>query len=104
MYLGKCNPKQEGYATAAPLLLFIVFYSILVSIMVVHMRHTSGHTGNRRSHHALKTQNLVKCGKCDAFRQPHTVCRGCGDYNGRTVINTLKKVEKKTAAQKTAAK
>jgi large subunit ribosomal protein L32 len=61
------------------------------------MRHTRAHTANRRSHHALKTKNLIKCAKCDAFREPHTVCKSCGDYNGRTVINTLKKVEKKAA-------
>lgn len=70
--------------------------------MVVRMRHTRAHTANRRSHHALKTQNLVKCAKCDAFRIPHTVCKGCGDYNGRQVINTMKKAETKLA-KKTAA-
>ena len=65
--------------------------------MVVRMRHTRAHTANRRSHHALKTKNLVKCAKCDAFRESHTVCKSCGDYNGRTVINTMKKAEKKAA-------
>ena len=65
--------------------------------MVVRMRHTRAHTANRRSHHALKAKNLVKCAKCDAFRESHTACKSCGDYNGRTVINTMKKVEKKAA-------
>ena len=65
--------------------------------MVVRMRHTRAHTANRRSHHALKTKNLIKCGKCDAFKESHTVCKSCGEYNGRTVLNTMKKVEKKAA-------
>jgi large subunit ribosomal protein L32 len=64
--------------------------------MVVHMRHTKGHTGNRRSHHALKSINLVKCAKCDAFKKQHIVCQNCGDYNGRVVIDKLKKIAKKT--------
>ncbi len=74
--------------------------------MVVRMRHTRAHTANRRSHHALKTQNLVKCGKCDAFKQMHTVCKSCGDYNGRTVLKTVSKAEKKLAKEtkKTAPK
>jgi large subunit ribosomal protein L32 len=63
--------------------------------MVVHMRHTRGHTGNRRSHHALKAQNLVKCAKCDSFKKQHTVCGTCGDYNGRTVIDKTPKTAKK---------
>jgi ribosomal protein L32 len=63
--------------------------------MVVRMRHTRAHTANRRSHHALKTQNLVKCAACDAFRQMHTVCKACGDYNGRKVLKTVSKAEKK---------
>ena len=74
--------------------------------MVVRMRHTRAHTANRRSHHALKTQNLVKCGKCDTFKQMHTACKSCGDYNGRTVLKTVSKAEKKLAkeAKKTAPK
>jgi large subunit ribosomal protein L32 len=72
--------------------------------MVVRMRHTRAHTANRRSHHALKTTNLVKCAACDAFRQMHTVCKACGDYNGRKVLNTVSKAEKKLAKAAPKAK
>ena len=72
--------------------------------MVVRMRHTRAHTGNRRSHHALKKANLVACKKCGAFRMPHRVCDACGEYKGRQVINTMKKFEKKAKKKKEAAK
>ncbi len=71
-----------------------------LSIMVIRMRHTSGHTRNRRSHHALKGTTVTTCTNCGAKRLPHTVCVACGYYRGRKVIDTIKKVEKKQAKRK----
>ncbi len=68
--------------------------------MVVRMRHTKGHTGNRRSHHALKPKNFSACSHCGAMRLTHTVCGACGYYRGRKVIDMVKKVEKKQAKAK----
>ena len=65
--------------------------------MVIRMRHTRAHTGNRRSHHALKSGAFSKCSHCGALRAPHTVCVACGYYRGRKVLDQVKKVEKKQA-------
>ncbi len=51
------------------------------------MRHTRSHTGNRRSHHALKAPTLSKCTHCGASHRPHHMCLECGYYNGRQVID-----------------
>ena len=64
--------------------------------MVVRMRHTKGHTANRRSHHALKGARFVFCAKCNAQHLMHRVCGNCGNYRGRMVVDTLKKELKKT--------
>jgi large subunit ribosomal protein L32 len=42
--------------------------------------------GHRRSHHALKTRNLVACPKCHELRLPHQVCPSCGSYKGIDII------------------
>ena len=59
------------------------------------MRHTKGHTANRRSHHALKNTSFAKCSNCQALKKRHTVCASCGFYRGNKVIDMVKKVEKK---------
>ncbi len=65
--------------------------------MVVHMRHTRGHTANRRSHHALKVARFETCKDCQAKHLMHRACPNCGKYRGRVVVDVLKKTNKKLA-------
>lgn len=64
--------------------------------MVVRMRHTRSHTGNRRSHHALTAAVSSQCPKCGAPKMSHRVCAQCGTYKDRTVVDTLAKATKKS--------
>jgi len=34
---------------------------------------------------------LVACSKCGEFMRPHYVCKACGSYNKRAVINVADK-------------
>ncbi len=63
--------------------------------MVVRMRSTRSHTGNRRSHHALASTSFSKCENCKALKRRHTVCSACGFYRGNKVLDLVKKTEKK---------
>ncbi len=65
--------------------------------MVNHMRHTRGHTRNRRSHHALKAQGFMLCESCGMPRKKHTMCANCGSFKGKTVIDLKAKLDKKVA-------
>lgn len=59
------------------------------------MRSNHSHTGNRRSHHALKQGHFSVCKDCQFPLIPHTVCKNCGKYQGRQVLNVKAKLEKK---------
>ena len=65
--------------------------------MVIRMRHTRGHTGNRRSHHALKAPTLSACQNCGAMHRPHHMCLDCGFYNGKMVVDMKAKKEAREA-------
>jgi len=68
--------------------------------MVNRMRSTRSHTRNRRSHHALKPQRLVKCKKCGEEIYPHTLCLNCGFYDDVEVVDVFKKLTKKEKKEK----
>ncbi|OHA56665.1 MAG: 50S ribosomal protein L32 [Candidatus Vogelbacteria bacterium GWA1_51_14] len=63
--------------------------------MVIRMRHTRAHTGNRRSHHGLETPRLSRCAKCGEPHLRHRLCEHCGSYRGQTVIDVTAAVAKK---------
>lgn len=54
--------------------------------MSVRMRHTSSHTKNRRSHHALKNKVVVKDKESGALRMPHRIDETTGMYRGKQII------------------
>jgi large subunit ribosomal protein L32 len=64
------------------------------------MRHTRGHTRNRRSHHALKSTGAILCVDCGQPKLKHIACASCGKYKGRDVLAKPEKAEKKVSAPK----
>lgn len=54
--------------------------------MVVRMRHTRGHSANRRSHHALKNRALTVSAEGTVHPRHRVVLEG-GTYRGRTLPN-----------------
>ncbi len=69
--------------------------------MVVRMRHTSGHTRNRRAHHKLEKARFSMDGGTPHLRHRATTA---GTYRGRVVIDTVKIAEKKASRAKAKAK
>jgi large subunit ribosomal protein L32 len=62
---------------------------------VPRQRHTKSRRNKGRSHQALKILNLTNCLKCGQPVLPHSVCKNCGTYQGREVIDVLKKLTKR---------
>ena len=54
--------------------------------MSVRMRHTSSHTKNRRSHHALTANSVVKDKESGALRLPHRIDESTGMYRGKQIL------------------
>ncbi len=40
----------------------------------------------RRSHNALEVVGTTKCSECGAVIKPHRVCKACGSYKGKKVV------------------
>lgn len=40
----------------------------------------------RRSHNALDITGTVVCKECGATIKPHRVCKNCGSYKGKKVV------------------
>jgi len=53
--------------------------------MSIRMRHTRGHTNNRRSHHALKNTNILKDAGSGNLRLPHRLDEVTGMYRGKQI-------------------
>ena len=53
--------------------------------MSIRMRHTKGHTGNRRSHHALSQLNVIKDEK-GSLRLPHRIDEATGMYRSKQIF------------------
>ncbi len=68
------------------------------------MRHTKGHTRNRRSHHALKAPRLSNCSDCGSYHLRHRMCETCGNYKGKQIVDVISKIEKKNERIKAKAK
>lgn len=68
--------------------------------MVNRMKHTSGKRNRVRSHHALKAVNFVSCSHCKQETISHQICKNCGYYAGRKVIDVLAKLGKKERKKK----
>jgi len=53
--------------------------------MSIRMRHTRGHTGNRRSHHALSNIAIIRDAESGNPRLPHRLDEATGMYRGKQI-------------------
>ena len=67
-------------------------------------RVTKGHSGNRRSHHALKAPRTSVCPNCGNYHQRHRVCHECGFYKGNKIINNKEPIQEITEKNKKVEK
>ncbi len=58
-------------------------------------RHSRARQGKRRAAIKLSVRNTVLCFNCRAAVLPHTICKNCGFYKGREVVDVAKKKREK---------
>jgi large subunit ribosomal protein L32 len=56
---------------------------------------TKSRRNKRRMHLGVLAKNPTKCQKCGKPVLPHIVCKNCGYYKGRGVIDVLAKLSRK---------
>ncbi|MBC5635860.1 50S ribosomal protein L32 [Ornithinibacillus sp. BX22] len=57
--------------------------------MAVPKRRTSKKVKRqRRTHFKLHVPGMVECSNCGELSRPHRVCKACGHYNGKEVVNS----------------
>ena len=62
---------------------------------VTRHKHTRSSVGQRRMHIYTTPGTLTTCQKCKAPVRAHAICRKCGYYKGKEVINVLGAMTKK---------
>jgi large subunit ribosomal protein L32 len=55
---------------------------------VPKQKQSHSRTTKRRSNHKVSAAATNECPTCHKPRLPHRVCRECGSYKGRTVVDT----------------
>jgi large subunit ribosomal protein L32 len=64
---------------------------------VARQHHTKARRDRARVFLKMKTKKLVACTNCRAKIAPHATCPKCGFYKKKEVVDTLKKINKKSA-------
>ncbi|MBU3964503.1 50S ribosomal protein L32 [Patescibacteria group bacterium] len=67
---------------------------------VPKQKKTKSRRNQRRQHIFLKQPSLSVCPKCGKPVARHTLCKNCGYYNGRMIVDVLKKLDKKEKKKK----
>jgi large subunit ribosomal protein L32 len=67
---------------------------------VPKQKQTKSRSSRRRSHHALNEVVFSYCPKCGLPVLPHHICKNCGTYASREVIDVLSKLNKKERKKK----
>ena len=64
--------------------------------MAVPKGKTSKERKRTRNSANFKTEapTLVECPKCHELKKPHTVCKNCGTYKNKTVVEDKKSAKK----------
>ncbi len=65
-------------------------------------RHSRQRQGKRRHSISLGIPHGVTCSNCGTVNLPHTICKKCGYYQGRQILN-LEKKEKKEDEKSTGS-
>lgn len=63
---------------------------------VARQKHTKARRDRARVQFKIKSKSLITCSNCKAEIPSHIVCPKCGYYKGKEVVDTMKKITKKT--------
>jgi large subunit ribosomal protein L32 len=65
-------------------------------------RHSRARQGKRRASIKLQIPGFAVCPNCKETIYPHTVCKKCGFYDGKKILNVEKKAKIEVRKAKSA--
>ncbi len=63
---------------------------------VSRQHHTKARRDRARVYHQIKAKKTVACSNCNARILPHLTCPKCGYYKSKEVVDTMKRINKKS--------
>lgn len=88
------------FRTVANCVLRFTLHVLRFSMSTPKQRHTRARRDRARVFLKLKKKDLIECSHCEAMIPSHVVCPKCGFYKNKEVVDTLKKISKKSKSKK----
>jgi large subunit ribosomal protein L32 len=85
----KCERRKETFEAQGNLnfITFLILFKEVGRMAVPFRRTSKTAKRKRRTHFKLQVPGMVACPNCGEMKLAHRVCKACGTYKGKEVVN-----------------
>jgi large subunit ribosomal protein L32 len=81
------NKKQSEESAYLTFITFLILFKEVGRMAVPARRTSKTVKRKRRTHFKLNVPGMVACPNCGEMKLAHRVCKACGTYKGKEVVN-----------------